>query len=218
MSTVDQGLDEAPHLRQQRLRARTVDERHLVVDRLHRAGLEGRVERRRRVLLHAVDLRLGALRLDRAGDPGREAAAAERDENQVRVRKVLEDLEPDRPVPGHHLLVLDRMEEEPVNTFQTGLLERLPPLVERLLDDVGAEPLHRRDLRLGRVVRNDHRARHPELLRRPGHALAHVPGARRDQSGAHQLGVGPARRVVGAAQLEGPDRLDGLELEEDLGG
>ena len=75
MSTVDQGLDEAPHLRQQRLRARTVDERHLIVDRLHRAGLESRVERRRRVLLHAVDLRLGTLRLDRAGDSGAKAEA-----------------------------------------------------------------------------------------------------------------------------------------------
>jgi hypothetical protein len=52
----------------------------------------------------------------------------------------------------------------------------------------------------------------------PGHALRHVPGARRP----HALGQSPGIRggdgIARPPQLEGSDGLEALELEEDLGG
>ena len=44
-------------------------------------------------------------RLDRARDPDAQPAAAERDDHGVDVGQVLEDLEADRAVAGHHALV-----------------------------------------------------------------------------------------------------------------
>ena len=83
------------------------------------------------------------------------------------------------------------------------------------LHDLAAEPLDRGELRLGRVIRHDHGARQAELARGPGHALAHVPGARGDDAAAQLLGVGLEDRVQRAAQLERADRLQVLELQVD---
>ena len=77
-----------------------------------RAGRERGRERRAGLRLDREDLRLGPQRLDGARDAGSQAAAAVGDHDRVRVGQVLEHLEPDRAVPGHDLLVLDRMDEE----------------------------------------------------------------------------------------------------------
>ena len=69
-----------------------------------------------------------------ARDPGEEPAAAEGHEHGVDVGEVLDELEPDRAVPRHHPLVLDRVDEEPVDALEAGLDDRLPPALERHLD------------------------------------------------------------------------------------
>src|SRR5207247_95169 len=87
---------------------------------------------------------------------------------------------------------------------------------ERHFDHTAAEALDGRDLRLRRVVGRDHGARDAELPRGPGDALRHVARTRGDEPGGDVLR--PARRVVGAADLERADRLEVLELEVDLSG
>src|SRR2546430_499403 len=122
--------------------------------------------------------RLGPQRLDRARDPDAEPAAAEGNEPHVGFREVFEDLEPDRPVPRHHLLVLDRVDEDAFCLGEARFLDRLPPAFVRHLDHAPAESLDRRQLRLDRAFGHDDRGRNAELARRPSDALAHVPGAR----------------------------------------
>ena len=57
------------------------------------------------------------MRLDGARDPDGEPAAAPGDEDGVHVGQVLEDLDADRAVAGHHVFVLDRMQEDAVDAF-----------------------------------------------------------------------------------------------------
>jgi hypothetical protein len=66
------------------------------------------------------------------------------------------------------------------------------------------------------VVRDDHRAADAELARDPGDSLAHVPGCRRDDAVLQLLGRDLQHRIAGAAELEGADRLQVLELQVDL--
>jgi hypothetical protein len=65
--------------------------------------------------LSGYDPRLRAQRLDRAGDSGRQAAAAVRDHDRVRVRvrQIFEDLQADRPVARHNPGVPDPVHEQP---------------------------------------------------------------------------------------------------------
>ena len=214
--TVERLFRARPHLRQHHRGAGAVHERRLVVDRLRLAAREGGRQRRARLRLDRVDARLGPQRLDRARDPDAEPAAAERDEHGVRSGEVLQQLEPDRPVAGHHALVLDGMDEDAVRFRVAGGLERLPPAVVGHLVDPRAEPLHRRELGLGRVVGHDHRAGHAELARDPGDALAHVAGGRGDHAGPQVVRRDLEDGVACAAELERADRLQVLELQVDL--
>ena len=132
--------------------AGSVDERGRVLDRLARLARRERGSHRRAGLrLDRVDLRLGPQRRERAGDPGEETAAAPRDEHRVGIGKLLEDLEADRAVAGHHPLVLDGVHEEAVDALEPRLDDRLPPALVGHLDDAPAEALDRVELRLRRV-------------------------------------------------------------------
>ena len=52
-----------------------------------------------------------AARRDRRRDPGHEPASADGDDDDVRVGRVLEDLEPDRALARHHERVVERVDE-----------------------------------------------------------------------------------------------------------
>jgi hypothetical protein len=130
--------------------------------------------------------------------------------------QVLEDLEPDRPVAGHHRVVAEGVHEPAVQALVLVCPKRLVPLLERDRDHVRAEPPDRGDLRLWSRLGEHDRAVHAVLTRPPRHALGHVPGARRPDSVLELVRRGERQRVPRAAQLEGADRLEVLELEVDL--
>ena len=60
----------------------------------------------------------GPQRAHRDRDAGGEPAAADRDEQRLRVRQLLGELEPDRALAGDHALVLERVDER-----RAGLLD-----------------------------------------------------------------------------------------------
>jgi hypothetical protein len=153
-----------------------------VLDRLRLAGLEGGARRRPALGVDGVDPHVRPQLLDRAGDPDREAAAAVGHEHRLQVGEVLDELEPDRPVPGHHALVLDGVDEEPIDAVEARVDDRLPPALPRHLDHPAAEALDPLELRLRGAVGADDRRRDARLACGPRDALRHVPGARRDHA------------------------------------
>ena len=108
------------------------------------------------------------------------------------------------------------MDEQPVGLVVTGGGHDLPPALVGHLHDPAAEPLDRVELRLRRLLGGDDRCRDAELAGGPRDSLRHVAGADRDDA-LRRLGRGRAAdRIRGAADLEGADRLQVLELEPDL--
>ena len=66
-----------------------------------------------------------------------------------------------------------------------------------------------------RCARHDDRGPNAEFLGRQGHALGVVAGRGADHPALQRLARKPGHLVVGAAQLEGKDRLQVLALEQD---
>ena len=184
------------------------------VARLERAGHGVGVER-----LHADDADLRAQRLDVRGDPRDEAAPADRHEDRVdRAGVLAQDLHADRPLPGDHVAVVERVHEhEPARRRElvgARLRVRVGVAVEDHLDAVAAERPHRLDLHLRRRHRHDDHRPASEAGRRQRDALGVVAGRRRDHP-ARPLGrVEADHAVVGAAELEREDRLVVLALQE----
>ena len=180
-------------------------------------GGERRGHRGGGVRLGRDDLRAGPERLDRAGDSGGQPAAAVRDHDRIRVGQVLQYLQPDCAVAGHHRRVLDRVHEQSVQPVEVAGDDDVPPGVVRDLQHPAAQPLDRGDLGLGRVIGHDDSGRDAELARRPGDALGHVPRAGGDQALGPRAGRREHDRVGRAADLERVDGLQVLQLEVDLG-
>ena len=120
------------------------------------------------------------------------------------------------PLPAITVQVVDGMDEQAGGAVEAAFDEDAPPVVVGQLDDVAAEALDRRQLRLGRALRDDDRRLHAAQARRVGDSLRHVAGARGDDAVGQLLLGGLEHRVAGAADLEGVDRLERLELEIDL--
>ena len=213
-------LGERPHLRKEAAGADAVHETRRVVDRDRPARGERGREGRGGLDLAGVDSSSTA-----PGRAGREAMPHERPpppqgtRTASRVGKVLEDLEPDRSVAGDDGAVRHRVDEEALDSRIAVLGEDLPPSVDRHLDDRG-----RRDARPRRAwpaARDP--ARRPctecrgaaRSRPRPGPCCRRTRYRRR---GTRDAGIGEGHRVARAAQLEGADRLEALELEPDLGG
>ena len=128
------------------------------------------------------------------------------------------ELQPDRPVPGHderrpapggrtaRPRPRSATRRSPATSCSNGTLITRPPSA---LDPV--------ELRLRRVVGDDDRRRDAGLARRPGDALRHVPGARRDDA-AGELARPRRLRIAFVAPriLNDADRLQVLELQPDV--
>ena len=99
-----------------------------------------------------------AARRDSAG----ETAAAPGCDDRRDGGQVLDDLQRDRRVSGHHHRVVERVDEDAVDAVEPPVDERLPPRLGGHAHHPGAVRLHRVDLRGGRGRRHDHRARHAE--------------------------------------------------------
>jgi len=92
-----------------------------------------------------------------------------------------------------------------------------PPFLERHFDDLSAEPADALELHRRGIVGNHDRAAHVAAPRAPGEALRHVPSARRVDA-VRQICIRQQRKgVVCPAHLEGPHRLQALELQQELG-
>ena len=79
---------------------------------------------------------------------------------------------------GTHALIAEGVDEQPFDPFPLVRAERVEPFVVRHGHDPSAEAFHGRELRRGRALGDDDRARDPEPPRVPRDALGHVPGTR----------------------------------------
>ena len=160
----------------------------------------------------------GSALLQRQRDARGEPAAADRDQHRLRVRHLLGELEPDRPLAGDHALVLERVDERRAGPLDVRLRGR-DRLLEALAGELGRSAVRPRrlDLRHRRVLRHEDRRRDPGLARRPRDRLAVVAGARGDDAGARAPRRRASRCVLyGAADLERAGALEVLGLEVHL--
>src|SRR5438874_170143 len=216
--SVEQVLGHREHIGENRLAADAVDERGPVIDHLRGPGLPRCREGRAGLGFNGVDPHRWLEGAERGRDPYREATATPRDEHAVKLGQILEQLEPDRAVAGHDPLVVERMDERPVDLRKAPVGERLPPAIEGDRDHAPSEPLDGPHLCLGRGIRSDHRASKAQPAGVPGNPLCHVSGAGGEDaigqlSSGHQV-----HSRGGAPDLEGPDGLQVFELQEYLGG
>ena len=108
------------------------------------------------------------------------------------------------------------MDEGPLDAFDGALVHRPPGDVERHFDDARAEIAHPFDLRLGRGVDRDDRARNAVLARGVRDALPRISGADGPHPFRPLLRREHGHGIGGAADLERVDRLQVVELEPDL--
>src|SRR5262249_21558153 len=135
----------------------------------------------------------------------------------VDVVDLLEQLEPDRSLPGDHLLVLERVDEG--RAALVGVVERVgQALVEARAGelDPGAVVARRLDLRHGRVLGDEDGRGNAGLPRGPGDRLAVVARAGRDDARGAILVREERDPVDGAADLECAGALEVLRLQQYL--
>ena len=132
------------------------------------------------------------------------------------VGQIFENLESGGGVARDEAVVVERVDEVSGHPVGRVRLDRFPALVVGGADDRRAEPLDRANLRVGRGVHHHHRAARPGLARGERYALGRVAGADRPDAVAQLRRRELADDVVGAANLEGADRLQRLELQVQL--
>jgi len=94
--------------------------------------------------------------------------------------------------------------------------EDLPPILEWHAHYARPESLDCVRLCRGRMIWHDDATRYTERTGTPGDALRHVPRACRPDTLAQCIAIGEQHGVARAAQLEGADWLQVLELEIQL--
>jgi hypothetical protein len=183
------------------------------VDAAHAGGERGV---HRRLDANDADVRLD--RLGGRGDAGDQAAAADRHRQDFQVRRVFQHLQGDRALPGHHILVVERVHEHQA----AFLLQQQRMLVGRIVavafDDHGrAERPGLLDFHERRAARHDDGHRHVQALAMVGEALGVVAGRSRDHSTPLLVGRQLQQFVQRAALLVGGGELQILELHPHLG-
>ncbi len=189
-----------------------VIERHTTARRerpIHRVGF---------VRLDADHLDVGTQRLDVAGNPGDQAAAADRHEHRRQaVLAVAENLGADRALARDDQRVVEGVNERHPALGDERVAVRLRVGVAVAREhDLGAHGAHRVHLDLRRRLRHDDHGVETELARRERDTLRVVAGARGDDAASGLVCPEVRNLVVRAAQLEAEHRLQILALEEDL--
>ena len=133
--------------------------------------------------------------------PDGEPAAPDRDDEHVELRQLVGQLEPDRPLAGDHVVVLERVDERRAGVRP--LTRRGLRLVVALAGqhDLGAVAPGRLDLRHRRVLGHEDRRLDARLARRPGHRLPVVAGARGDDARGPLAPAESARSVLTAPRI-----------------
>ena len=174
----------------------------------------------RRATLHADadDPRLRRRVLDRGGDPGDQPAAGERNHDAVEVGKVLEQLQPDRALPGDHIgMVEGRDLHEPARRGEPFHLRlRIVLAVSRRCALPRRARGSPRPCSAGTRPDMQIVAGMPSRLRGKGDRAAMISRRGADDAARFRLFVEAGEGIRRAADLEGPDRLDGLQLQPDI--
>ena len=153
---------------------------------------------------------------ERRRDAGGEPPSPHRDQDGRHVRALLEDLQTEGALPGHHVGMVERMDEH-----GAGLLGVLPRGTQGLVDGVAGEAhlgtVGTRRLLLGdrRAHRHEHGGLGVEQPRRQRDSLRVVTGARRHDATVPGLLVEPGDAYVGATDLERSGALEVFALEVD---
>ena len=122
-------------------------------------------------------------RRQRDRDPGREPAAADRNDERPEVRQLLDELQPDRPLPRDHALVLESVNERRAGRVDERLCRR-HRLVEADADELDLRAVVPGGVDLGhrRVLRHEDGGGDAGLARRPRDRLAVIARAGRDDA------------------------------------
>ena len=108
---------------------------------------------------------------------------------------------------------MNEMAGHPIRSVR---LDGPPAFVVRRAHDGGAEAFDRANLRIGRRVHHHHRAARADFPCGEGDALSRVAGAHGPHAFLQLLRCQLADDVVGAADFEGADRLQRLELQVEI--
>jgi hypothetical protein len=167
--------------------------------------------------LHAVDDDVGALRRDRRGDAGDQAAAADRGDHRIDLGAVFQDFQADGALAGNHQRIVEGVDQGQILFRGVGQGEFLGLAV------AFAGTQYRRAQRFGALDLGHRRAhRHhdgggdAQLSGMPGDALRVISGGHRDHPGAARLRRQADQLDQRAARLEGAGELQVLELQADV--
>ena len=211
-------IEQRPHRLEHRFAAGAVDERRPPVREVHGTSRGNRRRQRRSGLgLGCIHPHVRLQLAYRRRDARQQSAAAERRDDRVDVRKILEDFEPRRRVAGDEPVVVERMNEMAGHPIRSVRLDGPPAFVVRRAHDGGAEAFDRANLRIGRRVHHHHRAARADFPCGEGDALSRVAGAHGPHAFAELLRRQLTDHVIRAADLERADWLKHFELQVDLG-
>ena len=179
-------------------------------------GQRGRI-RGGALRLHPDHPHVGPQRLHREGDAGREPAAADADDDRAHLGALLQDLQPDRALPGDDVRVVEGVDEDRARSPRaySCAAASVSSTTVPCRTHLGAVVPGRRDLRQRGADRHEHRGPHAEQRGGERDALRVVAGAGRDDPGRPLLGRQPRDPHVRAAQLERTGALEVLALEVD---
>ena len=168
--------------------------------------------------LDAVDRDARLHRPGRSGAAGEQAAAADRDDQRIEVRRILQHLQRQRALAGDHAEVVVGMDEDQLPLrrqrlgMRGGLGQGLAVQHDMRAPGRGARHLGRR-----REFRHHDGGGDAGQAGMPRHRLGVVAGRHRDDA-ALALALGQQRQAVGrAALLEGAGDLQIVELQHHLG-
>jgi len=178
---------------------------------------QGGREARRAFGLDTDDHDLGALSLDRRANARDQSAAADRDDDRLDIRCLLEDFEPHRPLTCDHRLIVERMDErEAVARRDFARMRARFGEVGAMQDHSGAQMAAVGDLDQRREQRHHDGRRNAEQTGVVRDALRVVAGGGGDDAAlalpARQL----RERVTRAALLEAACTLQIVEFAIDM--
>ena len=125
--------------------------------------------------LHSHNAHLGPLMLDRGRNTAQQSATAHRSQHQVYIRKLLQNLQPHRPLPGNNQRIVIRRNNN-IPKLRRKLLSLQFPLGTRRPNDNNLRTQSRSSgtLQLRNIRRHHHNRLHAQSPRRVSHALSMV--------------------------------------------
>jgi hypothetical protein len=177
-------------------------------------GLQRALHRRDRVGLDADHANRRPAGLDRQRDAGDEPTAAHRNHHGVEIVQLVEQLETQGSLPGHHPHIVKGMDEHRARRSLDGARPLVRLVVVRPVEnDLGAIAAGGGHLDDRRVGRHDDRGRNAEARGVKRHGQPVVAGAGGHHAAAALAVVELQQEIDGAALLERAGHLEVLELE-----